>query len=136
MATPKKIILDELKSKGLSRIVSKIKSIRKDKNSIRVEAVDLFKQDRETLQALLDTYTQGSFDGVQDLYVYNKTKPEREFSVKYAFLNNEFSEVEREKIKSMLRLKYDVIDDQSSQRVFNRWYDQVVWTKLCELGEY
>lgn len=28
MATPKKIIFDELKSKGLSRIVSKIKYIR------------------------------------------------------------------------------------------------------------
>lgn len=136
MATPKKIILDELKSKGLAQIVSKIKSIRKDKNSIRVETLDLFKQDRETLQALLDTYTQGKFDGMQDLYVYDKAKPERAFSVKYAFLNNEFSEVEREKIKTMLRLKYDVMDDQSSQRVFHRWYDQVVWTKLCELGEY
>lgn len=98
--------------------------------------MDLFKQDREVLQALLDTYTQGRFDGMQDLYVYDKEKPERAFSVKYAFLNNEFSEAEREKIKSTLRLKYDVTDDPSSQRIFNRWYDQVVWTKLCELGEY
>lgn len=134
--TPKKTILDELKSMGLSRIASKIKSIRKDNNSIRVQTVDLFKQDRENLQALLDSYTQGTFDGMQDLYVYDKTKPEKSFSVKYAFLNNEFSEVEREKIKSMLRLKYDVVDDQTSQRAFGRWYDQMIWTKLCELGEF
>ncbi len=136
MSTPKKIILNELKSKGLSRIASKIKSIRKDGNSIRVETVDLFRQDRELLQNVLDTYTQGTFDGMQDLYVYDSSKPKREFSVKYAFLNNEFSDVEREKIKAQLRMKYDVFDDTSSMRVFNRWFDQVVWTKLCELGEY
>lgn len=136
MATFKKIILAELKAKGLSRIVSKIKSIRKDVNSVRVRTVDLFKQDRELLQSILDTYTAGRFDGMQDLYVYDRTKPEREFSVKYAFLNNEFSELEQDKIKDILRLKYDVVDDTTAQRAFGRWYDQVVWTKLCELGEF
>jgi len=136
MSTFKKIILAELKAKGLSRIASKIKSIRKDVNSVRVRTVDLFKQDRELLQSILDTYTAGRFDGMQDLYVYDRTKPEREFSVKYAFLNNEFSEIERGKIKDVLRLKYDVVDDTTAQRVFGRWYDQVVWTRLCELGEH
>lgn len=136
MKTFKKILITELKDKGLSRIVSCIKSVRIDGNSARVVTVDLFKQDREILKGILEQYEKGSFDGMTDCYNFDNSKPKKEVMFMYVFLENWFSDNSYDKVESELKLKYDVIDDATSQKTFGLWYDQVVWTKLSERGSF
>ena len=136
MKTFKAFLRNELKQRGLSRIATRIKSVTTDNNSVRVMTIDLFRQDRELLQSILDEYTQGSFDGMQDMYIYDSSKESKEFSFKYAFLNNSFSDDVEEKVKDTLRLKYDVIDDKTSMARLGRWYNAALWQELTKLGEF
>lgn len=127
----KKIIMDELNLKNLERIAEKITSIRSDYSSLNVKTKDLYRKDRETFYDLLMEYQHGYFDGMTDCYIFEGSNKERSF--KFVFLNNEFSENTILKVKSDLREKYNVIDDQSSQKVFGNWFDTIVHKKCCEL---
>lgn len=127
MKTFKKIILDDMKANGLGHIVKNIKSVRYSSyaggNSLDVVSINLFKADREKLEALLKDYELGSFDGMQDLYEYKKEPSTKERQVKYAFLRNEFTQDIKNLAAKKLKDEYDVTDDTSAQARMGVWYD-------------
>lgn len=133
--TFKKIILDDLKAQGLQVIAAKINSIRYETfsmgSAVRVEARNLFKRERETLERILREYQHGSFDGMTDCYNYEESKKPR--SAKWVTLNHEFSEEVKAEVKANLAHMFGVTDNESAQAKFGQWYDVVVWRKLQEL---
>ncbi len=137
MKTFKKILFDDLKARGLEHIIPKIKSVRHEKysggSSLRVQSLDLFKADRAALWAVIREYEMGTFDGMQDMYVYDSDKPKKERTVKYAFLANDFSETVQSKIDEKLRDEYKVYDDETSQKQMGCWRSQAAHRLLCEL---
>lgn len=133
--TFKKLILDELKAMGRQDIASKITSITSSVysggSSIDVRAVNLFKAEREVLNALLDTYTDGDFDGMTDSYTYKETS--REHTVKYAFLNNVFSEEIINAVKARLEKEYGITDNKSCFEKKHIWLDQAIHMVCVDL---
>lgn len=133
----KKVLFAELKEKGLERIISHITSVTTERysggSSARVRTRDLFADDREALEKIVDGYQHGSFDGMQDLYTYQKV--EKPLSFKYTFTENEFSEEIRAKMRDKLASEYGVTDDESCYKVFGHWYDRTFHRKLYELKE-
>lgn len=92
--TFKKIILEDLNKRGLDLIAKKIKSITYETfsmgNAVRVQALDLFKSERETLNKVLSEYEYGRFDAMTD-YAYSERDESKERQAKYITLNNSFS---------------------------------------------
>lgn len=74
--TFKKLILADLRVKGLDAVAAKIKSIKHEHfsggDAVRVESIGLLAGEFRALNALLETYRQGSFNGAIDLYEYKK----------------------------------------------------------------
>jgi len=119
---PKTVILKDLNARGLQTIVRKINSISKSGGSVNVATTNLFASEYSVLQSVLDTYTSGSFDGMQDMYVYDN-KPKKEFSVKYLFIRNTWTPDFEDKAKLILKEKYGVTNDETSQTAFRSWFD-------------
>jgi hypothetical protein len=129
----KKMVLDALKAEGLEHLAKKIKSIRKDNNSLRVEGVNLFKSEREALDRFLGRYEHGTFNGMIDLYEYDREKPQQPLMFKYVFLSNEFEAAIDAAIRAKLANERDVTDDNSAMARMGCWYDQAIHRLKCEL---
>lgn len=135
--TFKKLILDDLKSQGLYDIVTKITSIRYRSfaggDSVDVAAVDLGKSQREKLESILREYQAGSFDGMQDLYTYdrNSTKVRQ---AKYVHLRHKFSKDIKAKLEARILDQFDINpnDDMDCYKKTGQWKDQFLWRKMCE----
>jgi hypothetical protein len=137
--TFKKLILDNLKAMNRQDIAKKINSITYRSysmgDSVDVRATDLGKEQRETLEALLNEYQDGHFDGMQDLYVYNRTvnKPR---TAKYVHLVHEFTPETKAKLTAMIENKWDIpADDRECFKKFNQWRDAVLWRFMSEMQE-
>jgi hypothetical protein len=137
MKTFKKIILDDLKKQKLHNIAAKITSIRYRSfaggDSVDVDAVNLFKTERETLEKILREYQDGQFDGMNDIYNYDSDKSEKERTAKYVLLHNTFSEDVRKSAIDDLKKRFGVVDDATSRKMFNVWFDAAVWRQLQQL---
>ncbi len=135
--TFKKIILDDLKEQGLHRIVNKITSIKYKSYSggcsVDVKTVNLFKTDREILKNILDQYKDGDFNSMEDIYEYRKDGPVKERYAKYVFLNNEFTQDIKDKIKEVLAVQWDIHNDKDCMEKSRCWYDQKVHQLINEL---
>lgn len=131
--TFKKILLNELKAAGRKDIAAKIKSVRCDHNSARVETTDLFKADREYVETILSKYRKGHFDGMTDSYVYDNRRTDVDRQFMYIFLNNDFSQGVKELIKKDLAEKWEITNDQTAMAKRGAWFDQIVWRDLCAL---
>lgn len=139
MKTFKKIILDDLRKAGKEAIIKKIVSIRYESysggSSVRVCTKNLFKTDREYLDAFLDRYEYGSFDGMTDSYNYDNRRLDVERQAKYVFLENEFSQDIRDKIIATLRDQWGIINDQTARDKRGEWYDTLIWRDATGLAE-
>lgn len=137
MKTFKKLILDDMKKMGLAHAVENVKSIRYRSfaggNAVDVETVNLFKSDREKLEALLWDYQAGHFDGMQDMYEYKSGPAVKERTAKYVHLRNEFTEETKAQIKAILEHDFGVTDDQTSMTKLGVWYDQAIYRELVKL---
>lgn len=133
----KKLILDDLKKQGLTEIIKKIKSIRYKSysggDSVRVQTLDLWKGERETLKGILEQYQEGSFDGMNDIYINKQGPSEKARTAKYIFLENEFSDSVREGVKEYLKSQWDIVDDTTARERMDCWYDQAIDRRLNEL---
>ena len=137
MKTFKKIILDDLKKQKLTGIVAKIKSIKYKSysggDSVDVDAVDLLKSERETLEKILREYQDGQFDGMNDIYNCDSERSTKERTAKYVFLHNTFSDAVRDRVKADLKDRFGVTDDATAREKMFVWYDQAVWRELQKL---
>lgn len=126
--TFKKLIMDELKSKGLHSIANKIYSIKYETysggDSVRVYTTNLFKTERKTLDAILDCYQDGDFDGMNDLYTHRKGQA-RVRTAKYVMLNNKYTQEVENSVIEHLKNHWDVYDDKTAQAKFRCWFDSV-----------
>jgi hypothetical protein len=137
--TFKKLILDNLKAMNRQDISKKITSITYRSysmgDSVTVYAFDLGREQRETLERLLDEYQDGHFDGMQDMYVYSRTvnKPR---TAKYVHLRHEFTPETRAKLTAIIENKYAIpLDDKECFKRFNQWRDAVLWRFMSEFQE-
>lgn len=137
MKTFKKIILDDLKKQKLHNIAAKIKSIKYKSysggDSVDVDAVNLFKTERETLEKILREYQDGQFDGMNDIYNYDSNKSEKERTAKYVFLHNTFSDDVKAGAVADLKERFGVVDDATAREKMFVWFDQAVWRQLQQL---
>lgn len=133
MKTAKTIILTALKKSELAYLASKVKSVKKDSYTrLRIKTENMFNKERDLFNAFLEQFRDGHFDGMYDIYEYKKEGVNSECSFKYVFVENKFTPEFEEKAKAHL-LTYGVSDDETSRKVFGRWYQQMVWTKLSEM---
>lgn len=135
----KKLILDELKESDFSSVVKKIKSIRSKSysggSSLDVDAVDLNKKERDYLDSIVKSYQYGSFDSMNDIYVYSEKENRRPKTVKYAFLNVEYSTELKAKMAEDLLEKFDVSDNERAWEVFNCDLNTVIYRMCRNDGE-
>lgn len=134
--TFKKLILDDLKSQGRKDIADKIKSITYDTyaggDAVRVKAYDLGKEQREFLYSLLREYQDGHFDGMQDLYIYDKTNSKAR-TAKYVQFNHDFTPAVEERLIAKLKDQYAGLDsDAECRAAHNDWLDPFLWRKMNE----
>jgi hypothetical protein len=133
--TFKTLIKSDLKAMKQESIAKKIISVRYDSfsmgDSVDVKSIDLGKKDREILENLLAEYKSGSYNSLEDLYEYKKTKSKTR-TAKFVSLKNEFSDSTKAKIKKSLEEK-GVIDNDSSWKILNCWYDEAMWKGLTAL---
>ena len=94
-------------------------------SSVDVYMTDVHPQIRNDIESELKKYQDGHFNGMEDIYEYS-ANPENLPRVKYLFVNNEMSPNMHFKIAEFLQKKFDVVDDQSSQLVFNRDFYSIV----------
>lgn len=136
MRTFKKLILDDLKSQGLERIIPHIKSVTHDKysggSSLNVSTLDLLKTDREKLSKLLDAYKQGDFNGMTDSYEHREDNG-KERKAKFVFLRNTFSDDIRLRVINYLKETWQIVDDTTAQNKMQCWYDQLVHRILVDI---
>lgn len=118
-------------------IWKKIKSVRYETYSggcsLRVSAVDLLKDEREIVEKILEEYQDGHFNSMEDIYEYKKEGTKKERSVKYAFLNNDFSAEMRACGTASLAETYNVIDNDTSFKTFGCDYNTALWRYLNRL---
>lgn len=137
MKTFKKIILDDLKAQGLGHIAAKITSIRyrafAGGDSVDVSAVNLVKAEREKLEGILREYQYGKFDGMQDLYEYDREPATKSRQAKFVSLSHEWTQDMKERIKVTLAKDWDITDDQSAMARMGCWYDQASHRLLSQL---
>lgn len=131
----KKLIRDHLESLGHFELVKKIKSVTYETfaggSAIRIKTVNCTKVERETLNKELAIFSYGTFDAMTDCEGVKDFHHER--AAKFLTITNEFTDDLKDLIKKELELNWTVVDDESSQRVFNCWYEQIIWRKLCEI---
>lgn len=136
--TFKKLILDDLKSQGLHSIASKIKSITYESfsmgDAVRVETLNLFKSERETLENLLYDYKYGTFDSMTDCSGIKENTANKARRAKYVTLNNKFTQDIKDDIKDLLRIDWDITDDATAKDKRGEWYDTLVWRELNKLN--
>jgi len=130
--TFKKLILDELKQKGLTSIVKKIKSVRYSTyaggSSLDVTIIDPTKTEREALKPIVEQYQAGHFNGMEDIYEYREVKTAR--SVKYAFMNVEYSDAAKAEVAEEIKQKFGVSDDAESMKTFGCWLSQAIFREI------
>lgn len=133
--TFKKLIKDELKSKGLKNLSDKIVSIRYSSfsmgNAIDIETLDMFKSERDQLESIVSKYQYGSFDGMTDCYnMDNRDDSIRQ--VKYVHTQHYFSEEIKQAVNQEL-IKQGIIDDKTAQEKRGYWLNQVQHMELYKL---
>lgn len=134
----KTLIMNELKSLNLDSICTKIKSIRYRSfaggDAVDVEAIDLYKAERETLEKILDKYEYGHFDGMTDSYDYKPKEERGPVSAKYVHLRNDWSEEAKTCARNELEKKWDIVDNHSAQAKMGTWYDTAIHRILSEIN--
>lgn len=128
--TFKKLILDDIKARGLDHIAKKVTSIKYKSfsggDSVDVSIKNAWKSERETLKNLLDEYHDGHFNGMIDCYEYKETNKAR--TAKYVHYQNEFSPEHYEAAQKYLLDEYGIQkgDDDRASEVLGRWYNESV----------
>jgi hypothetical protein len=126
MKSFKSILLDDLKSQGLTGIVKKIKSVTSTYSSARVRTIDLLASEREKLEAICNKYVEGHFDGMIDLYEYDRDKVKQARMFRYVFVSNETSpDMEKWAIDYLAR-QWDIVDDTTAQEKMSCWYSNAI----------
>jgi len=113
------IIKKELNKHGIK---SRIKSSNySGGNSIHVYVQDQLPATIELIEDFCSQFQAGYFDGMQDMYVYNRDRTGP--TVSYIFVNNEISEERRESAKAFVNSYY-------ADPGVGYEFDRLVWEQL------
>ena len=137
--TFKSIVLADLKKNNLDHLIPKIKSITYENysggSSLNIKTLDLFKSERTKLELFIDRYSQGSFNGMIDLYEHSENTHNVERRAKYVFLRNDFSDTIKKIISFKLK-KQGIETNEQAMKMRNVWLDTLIHRELCELESF
>lgn len=132
--TFKKALFLDLNKRGLAHIIPHIKSVKTSSYSMGssgdVYAFNLFKKDREALDAVVKSYQYGTFDSMTDCA--GICEVETPVSYKHCFLNHEFTQDIKDIVIQKLA-EQGITDDQSAQEKRFTWYGQLIFIELQRL---
>lgn len=95
-------------------------------NSVSVTVGDVNPQLRKELQAYVDQFQQGHFNGMTDSYEYSSGRDDIP-QVKYTFLNVDYSEDLKQKAYEFICNRFSVVD-------VPEFYYDVTWSKETTCG--
>ena len=130
----KKHLLTELKALNRHDIIKKIVSVKTTTNCANVKTLGLSPTEYMDLQKILDTYSEGHFDGMQDMFVYCKA-PDKPFSFKYLFIRNEYTDRIYSKVTNILANQWGIIDDATARDRMHVWFNEAIY-RIIDNPEY
>jgi len=122
MKTFKKIILDDLKARGLIGLAKKIKSIRYETfsmgDAVRITAYDMTESQRGKLTEFVDRYKKTDFNSMDDSTTFRKERADVERRTHFITINFEYSIELKAKVAADLAAE-GVIDDPSALKKYD-----------------